>query len=129
MAFAVGVVALLVGGYLVAVLFVPRTQSEHVPVPILVVTQTIGSESTFRAEQTTPGVRTGGLTGLGLLPLAEDIRATFKCEDVDPETGQEIGPTFLSDLSGGFLAELDWMRRSQAKKLAATKGWRYGEDC
>jgi len=34
-----------------------------------------------------------------------------------------------SDLSGAFLADLDWMRRSEAKELSASKRWRYDEDC
>jgi hypothetical protein len=104
-------VAVLLSGYLIAVL-VPRVSDGPDPTPVIVTKTTISS----------------GLES-SLVPAAGEIRATIKCEDVDPETGQDIGPIFLSDLKAEFLAELDWMRRSEAKRLATSTGWRYDEDC
>lgn len=58
------------------------------------------------------------------------IEATFKCEDFDAASGEEIGPLILWDLDANtFYKEFDWMPKSDAKELAAENGWRFGEDC
>jgi hypothetical protein len=48
------------------------------------------------------------------------IEATFKCEDFDAASGEEIGPLILWDLDANtFYKEFDWMPKSDAKELAA----------
>jgi hypothetical protein len=67
----------------------------------------------------------------GLLPVAgRRIVATFKCEDSDAASGEDVGPLILSDLDTfAVCGEVEWMRKSEAKALAAEYGWQFTEDC
>ncbi len=56
----------------------------------------------------------------------EGLMATFKFEDV-AEDGEWVGPLYVDDLQTGELVwqSEDWMRESEARKLAETNGWHY----
>jgi hypothetical protein len=60
-----------------------------------------------------------------------NLHATFKWEDEDEETGEMVGPLFVWDEDKDEMhwqSEDEWMRESEARKLAEEKGWGYNVD-
>ena len=59
----------------------------------------------------------------------EGIEATFKGENQD-EAGEVIGPLIVWDHDKGTLWKEfpEWMKHSEAKRLAEENGWHFSED-
>src|SRR2546430_17735228 len=62
-------------------------------------------------------------------PASEALQATFKWEDT-ADDGEDIGPLIVYDPDQNEVvwASADWVRLSEAKALAAQKGWRFSQD-